>query len=346
MIEFTVPTAAHFAKRGEPTGAIVARRITGVDDAREISKAKQERDWNTQPPTRGEKAVGYGALAAIPVSAALGAKGGNALMRRSYRRRVERAGRGEYQSHTGRVGQARFEESIGKPAFGGLFSKGLLAPTNKGPAMKAPTLARTGPSQPKKGKLVQVAQMADDPIRLAAQAVTKGDVSAKRRSKLAGEGKAFKNGSWPIGNAADARNAQWDLNRMKGRISSGKRATIESRIHAVTKAYRSFDPEDSRQRRLGAAAAGGALGGGMLAYQGGRSIQRATRSANAVTRDAESIDEGVASSKYGRHLIAVKNAVKGSAVVPHKAAGKVAGGAALIATSARLMSDRHKKSWR
>lgn len=385
--EIVIPTDVNFAKRHEPSGAVVARRIAGTDDAREISKATDSERRQTHRAAVSGAKLGAGIVGtkrAVEVGAFETATN-------SYRHELPGSARTVVHGvHVARGagkgaliggGAAALVNVANRGRHSQRIGKGLLAPTNQGPVKKAPTLANTGGQQhPRKGLLMRTAQIADDPVRMAARAVTKADGRAQRRG--AGKGAAVgagvtTAGGAAIGNAyhgatAERRRARGKAVTRAGDITSGARSmwrpSVVRDLHgvtlapvaigagvgalraanrrSVTKAHRSFDPEDARQRRLGAMASAAGLGGGALAYQGGRSVQRATRTLTAATRNADKLDEGVASSKYGRSLIAVKNAAEGSAVVPRKAAGKIGGGALLLTGAARLMSDRHKKAWR
>lgn len=58
------------------------------------------------------------------------------------------------------------------------------------------------------------------------------DFSTKERKKLASEGKAMSDGSFPIANCQDAKNAR----RAIGRTSPGKRAAVKAHIAKREKA--------------------------------------------------------------------------------------------------------------
>lgn len=211
----------------------------------------------------------------------------------------------------------------------------------KGPAIKAPTLARTGP---KVGKGILVPKPLS-PLA-ALQPVGKGDIPVRARRRAAVKGDALPGGKFPIRNAKDLRDAKEDLHFVHGKEHSAAERLIARRGSQLSKAARSYDPEERRQRRLGAAAAGSALGGGHLVRTGGRRIQKDTRSLRTVESHADKLDSGAGSSQYGRALLDTASRTRGSALVNRGAAGRVAAGAGLLGGAAALMSDRHKRKWR
>ena len=124
---------------------------------------------------------------------------------------------------------------------------------------------------------------------------------------------------------------------------------IENRQRAVAKAYRSYDPEERRQRRLGAAAAGSGLSGGALVVAGGRRIASDTeRVGNWKMRAL--VRHPLKDAKHGKERakpfseLAFKDAKHAVLVKPSRAA-MVGTGAALLAGSGRLMSHRDQGRW-
>jgi hypothetical protein len=127
---------------------------------------------------------------------------------------------------------------------------------------------------------------------------------------------------------------------------------VGKRLSEVSKAYRAFDPEDRRQRRLGMGAAGSAAAGGLLVHSGGKNIARESgeyRGNVDLSEKAGNVAKPI-SAKGGykltdRALKEVGRMPKKRILVGGRSGGKVAGGAALLGGAAALMADHHKRRW-
>lgn len=114
-------------------------------------------------------------------------------------------------------------------------------------------------------------------------------------------------------------------------------------------------PEDRRQRRLGAMSAGAAGGGALQVSRGVRQVRSDTASvkgskssifpAKRVVPGREVSDETRGRMRKLAERVAAADR-RGAAVVRPQAAGRLAGGAALIGAGAGLMRERHKRGWK
>lgn len=127
------------------------------------------------------------------------------------------------------------------------------------------------------------------------------------------------------------------------------------RLAMVSKA-RGYDPEDRRQRRLGAEASGAGISGGLLVRSGSKEIKtdtaklRSTGFKHPAMRgeNAPKTPEGVAEAGRVKMAIARVNNLKKpgkGALVSTRAAGKIGAGAGLLTGGAALMADHHKRRW-
>lgn len=123
----------------------------------------------------------------------------------------------------------------------------------------------------------------------------------------------------------------------------GSAAPVGRRIRdedLIEKRERHFDPEAARQRRLGAASALGAAGGGALMFRGGRSAVRATRGLHAVTNRVGMNREAAAALDAAQRSRGV--------FIPGHAGAQLAGGAAAVGGAAganRYARSRRNRRW-
>lgn len=124
----------------------------------------------------------------------------------------------------------------------------------------------------------------------------------------------------------------------------GKIAHIGGR--KFSKAARYYDPEDRRQRRLGAAASGAGITGGLLARSGVKQVQRETRALHGAQAHAIKV---LAQPNHREHLalqkIADNAGERGSFLIRPRAAGKIGLGATLVTGAGALMADHHKRRY-
>lgn len=133
-----------------------------------------------------------------------------------------------------------------------------------------------------------------------------------------------------------------------GAASAGALGALGAHRSKASKAYRSYSAEDKRQRRLGAAAAGSAIGGGLLTRSGATEITRDTGGMRRAVGELKQagMQEGAGKSQYGRAVQrGGKIAAEKAALVRAKPAGKVGAGLGLLGVSAKLMAEHHQKRW-
>lgn len=210
----------------------------------------------------------------------------------------------------------------------------------KGPVKKAPTLARAGP-QPPKGSLVPLAP-----------GIESGAVT-KRLSEVAGlfskadPVHAWNGGTPPIGKCGAKIGA---FSKTSGAVTCKRCAKL---ISHVAKADRSVDPEDRRQRRLGALSAAAGIGGGTQIRRGVKEIRADTKALGDMPHDMVMPRNASTRAKHkfeqqDTAVQRVRGALRGGhGVLVRRAPGlRTAGGSALVAGAAGLMADHHKRRWK
>lgn len=122
---------------------------------------------------------------------------------------------------------------------------------------------------------------------------------------------------------------------------------------AVSKANRSVDPEDRRQRRLGALSAAAGIGGGTQIRRGVREIRADTKALGDMPHDMVMPRNASTRAKHkfeqqDTAVQRVRGALRGGhGVLVRRAPGlRTAGGSALVAGAAGLMADHHKRRWK
>lgn len=130
------------------------------------------------------------------------------------------------------------------------------------------------------------------------------------------------------------------------RINSRRKANAER----FGKADRFYDPEDRRQRRLGAAAAGSALVGADQVRRGVRSVQQSTRTLGAAKKVGEYLGAHDVKSKGDVKVLVnlAHNAERGAVLLNPRAAARIGGGAALVGGAGMLVrrgNDPRRRRW-
>lgn len=212
------------------------------------------------------------------------------------------------------------------------ISKAVLKPMSTGPNKKAPVLARKG-ALPVKGALEPKPVVGPDQVGKRLSTIAKA--SPIHLAQLKG----------------NIMHAACGAQKGKGSVSKSAvtcKDCMAKMSVGVGKAYRSYDPEDRRQRRLGAAAAGSGIGGGLLVHSGVKDVKADTKSLRTGVLQARqmSMVESAAKSPYGRAVKKIGAWPADSSVVLRKRpTGKVGLGVTLVAAAGGLMADHHKRRY-